>query len=214
MPENAVMSQPTSPISQIVMRKDARNNNGGLLSGVCARDSSFAIKMEFFLHGCARLFQCVPSPLSGASCARPCNLCLCSVLPLRYVITLPTAGQAWILQRSLFFMLNTRTQKRRAFSFWWPKSTHTQKCRLVSFVCLFFRSFFSPIPVSLLPPRRHCLTVTTERLRDAWRQTFPSAYSKTTRRQERGSHRHEATRTVHIQRRETAYKSNTYAVHK
>lgn len=92
--------------------------------------------------------------------------------------------------------------------------THTQKCRLVSFVCPFLRSLFSPISVSVLPPRRHCLTVTTERLRDAWRQTFPSAYSKTTRRQEKASHRHEATRTVHIQRRETAYKSNTYAVHK
>lgn len=43
---------------------------------------------------------------------------------------------------SLFFVLNTRTQKRRAFSFWWPKSTRTKKCRLVSFVCLFF-----PLPL-------------------------------------------------------------------
>lgn len=128
MPENAVMSQPALPISQIVMREDARNNNGGLPSGVCAHDSGFSIKVfaqlwPAELYGCAHLFQCVPSPLSRASCAQPCNLCLCSVLLLQYVITLPTAGQAWILQHSLFFVLNTRTQKRRAFSFWWPKRT-------------------------------------------------------------------------------------------
>lgn len=88
---------------------------------------SFARPWPAKLHGCARLFQCVPSPLSGASCEQPLFMfrsapavCDCTANYRPGVNT----------THSLFFVLNTRTQKRRAFSFWWPKSTHTKKCLL------------------------------------------------------------------------------------